>query len=440
MEEIAISRKTNNWADPRLMKLPDWSKKNVWRTLKLNVDRYGEVTASIWMRHDRWLGKVVIHENERVRFQITPNMPKLEYCFEIPSMQLASNLLEFSGLIYLDVKRDGFNCLFYPIYGKDGGFIVVPKTRTAVVSKGRIMDVMKRMPRYLRSKVMAVVEAGYIPVFEVWGSAVQEQYGVLTGITDKRRTEKVEKLKPGIHFELTHLLRRKGDIDEWDNYEHVSPEEREDIAADYGLPLVKRYGIIRVERGEVSEVIEETGLHGVPFPSEDNLREFLMKLMGTFEEVNKRLGNVTEGAVLHFDKNMYKLKAWSIMRHDLEVARGVPSEERVHKELSKVLLEVTILEAAKRFDDIVDSVYRYIEEDFRLSDRGKRLVRRVCADVVATELILATYRGEDPHEYMRKLAGLGIKSGLLMGCISRKIKECVTSVDFKRCVKSIRCG
>jgi len=411
--------------------------KSAYKFTQVDIPKYGTAAAKIWMRHDQWMGKAVIHENLNVYRQVTPNMPKLPYCLDPESLELIDELKEFSGIAVFDVKRDGFNVLFYPIYGKDGGQVVVPKTRMSVIAKGRILNVLKEMPEDLKEKIEKMVADGYVPVFEVWGSKL-EDYKVLTGITNKEATEKVEGLPYGLHFELTHMFRLAKYFEEWDDYEGLSPVQRQKIAREYGVKTVPQYVVLKVDRGEIKEYVYVGDLHDVKIPETRDLKEFMIQLMHEFDRVNEEHGVITEGAVVHFGPNMCKLKAFEVMKHDIQRAKGVASIDRIEAEYSKVALEVPTMEIARRYEEIAEEIVKYIEEDFRLTKEGVKHVWNVVKDRVSTDLILETYGGEEIGEYLRALAEGGVDSKVI-ACVARKVRACKLAEDFEECVKEVKC-
>ncbi|RLG87281.1 MAG: hypothetical protein DRO39_00930 [Thermoprotei archaeon] len=415
--------------------MPEWLG-DAFKLERNSIPRYGNIYADVYMRHNKYMGKAIIRGNERVETQVTPNMPKLRYCIDPNTLKLMPELAEFTGRVYIDVKRDGFNLLFYPVHGRDGGYVVLPKTRLRVYPSGKIIRALRRMPEDLRRKVEELVGRGYVPVFEAWGSELDEM-GIRSGITDKRATEDIEDLPHGVHFEMTHLLRRSGGLREWDNYEPVSPEVRDEVAREHGIDLVPRYAVIEVEKGKIKRVVESSGLHGVKLPEERDLREFLLKLMSEFDRVNEKC-IVTEGSVLHFGENMCKLKAWKVMKEDIGRRTGIPPIRKISSEYEKMALETSPFDMAKDLDEAYSKLMEYIEEDFQLSKKGKRFVRRVLVDKLATDIIRDTYGGEDVGEFMKEMANSGVSRSVI-GCMAMKIRRCYGRPDFDECIARVKC-
>jgi len=311
--------------------------------------------TSVCLKRDEDMGKCYIH---RTGF-ITPNMPKLKYAL---SFSVVGEDLRITGLnpeirkferAYVFEKRDGFNCLFYEYRGK-----IIPKTRLAPIATGVIGKVME-LPEFPMGQITKLVRDGYVPIFEVWGTKLDE-LGILHGCVDVGRVQEKEGLPP-LNVDLIAVM--EADYNSY-QYTFLPPEKIVDIALDYGLNPVKFHGTIRVEEDAIT---------------------MLMKCC----EIENEETTLTEGRVLHCyngEYGMFKVKPYDIMKKDVLASKNIIPAERIKLEIQKVLLETDPLEVARNPDEYLRQVEEYLEEDYQLTKEMKKRVRSVFVEEVASRL------------------------------------------------------
>lgn len=317
----------------------------------------GVGVAKVYLKHDENLGKCLLSDGF-----ITPNMPKLQYAVNFQAREESLEILdslnpELSQFeeAWVFEKRDGFNLLFYRYCDK-----VIPKTRTAPIASGKIQEVIT-LPEFPMEAITAMVHDGFVPVFEVWGTKLEE-FNIVHGGVNVQEVQKAEGLLP-LNVDLIAVMRQKPP-----HYPYVSAQEMLSLAQKYGLRACKFWGIKKVSV------------------------ETVKKLMLAAEQRNKEAGTVvTEGFVLHCGNGltykMFKVKPYQVMKSDvMKVKRTIPTE-RIELEVGKVLLETDIRAVAKDPLEYLNEVLLYLEEDYTLTHEIKKKISLVFSKTVAKELI-----------------------------------------------------
>lgn len=341
----------------------------------------------VYMGHDENMGKCLFEDGF-----ITPNMPKLQYAigFEVrdDNLILKNELSEiamkfFNCKVYVFEKRDGFNLLFYRY--KDQ---VIPKTRLKPIATGKTSKVIE-LPEFPYQNVVDMVMDDYIPVFEVWGTKLDE-LGILHGPVDCKTVQEKERL-PDLNAEVIAIM--KADYRHHE-YTFIPPEEMIEVASSYGLKTVPLHGVVELNPSEV------------------------VRLMEYAENLN-RPTTVIEGFVLHCSSDgygMFKVKPYDIMSKDVITSKTIP-RDRILLEVTKILLETDVFEVARNPGEYLGQVYDYLKEDFQLTKDIQKKVKLVFAEAVAMELLK-----RDPGLTPERAGRSGIQ-GMFIRFISQIQKE-----------------
>jgi len=316
--------------------------------------------TSVYMKHDENLGKCLIH-NENF---ITPNMPKIGYALRfsvsdkeiIVRNEMNPQIISsgFKQALAFE-KRDGFNCLFYEYQNN-----IIPKTRGGPIATGEILKIIKEQA-FPRDSIFRMVTDGYVPVFEVWGSLLDE-HNILHGRVNVKAVERREN-RPPLNVDLIAVMSANYEqkIYEWINAERITK-----LARIYGLTTAPLYGVVSLDP------------------------ESIFRLMRNADALNQAANSIViEGYVLHvkneFGSGMFKVKPISIMAYDVTVDSQIPPE-RVRAEISKLLVETPPLEVSKNPADYFSEVLAYLREDYRVTRRSEREIKQIFIEEVANKL------------------------------------------------------
>jgi len=316
--------------------------------------------TTVYMKHDENFGKCLIHESNFV----TPNMPKISYAlrFSVSDSELIVHNELCQEIILNDFreahvfeKRDGFNCLFYEYQNN-----LIPKTRGAPIATGEILELINEQA-FPRDRILKIVLDGYVPVFEVWGSILDEHH-ILHGRVNVKVVEQREN-KPSLNVELIGAMQA---YYEKNIYTWVSFDRLQNIAKQYDLTTAPFYGMIKLSP------------------------EQIFKLMNHADALNHAAGTtIIEGYVLHAHRDqehgMFKVKPINIMTNDVIANSQIPPE-RVKAEISKLLVETTPLEIARNPFEFFEEAMNYLKEDYRLTNRLERKAKQIFIEEIANVL------------------------------------------------------
>lgn len=336
------------------------------------IEPFGRVL--IYMKHNKDFGKCIFEDG----FE-TPNMPKLPYAVDFTVNgrvlklldRLNPELLKYSEG-YVFEKRDGFNLLFYEWNNQ-----IIPKTRIRPIASIKTRKIVK-LPEFPLKEIIHLVKDGYIPYLEVWGTKLDE-YDITHGCVNVAKVQEIENL-PTLNVDVIA-------IKDVTTRKFLHPERWFSLAIAYGLKPVKFYGSIKI--------------------TYDNI----IKLMRSAEEKNKEVGDIiTEGFVLHCwnptDYSMFKVKPYSVMYKDV-ILNFTLLDEKIHQEITKILLDVSALEIAKNLEQYYKLLLQYLSEENRLFRKQKMKARDIFLKRIAKAI-----REEFPQADYRELARLGIHSAL----------------------------
>jgi hypothetical protein len=316
--------------------------------------------TSVYMKHDTNFGKCLIHNGNFV----TPNMPKIGYalCFSVNDKDVIVRNEMNPQIIragfkqaWAFEKRDGFNCLFYEYHNN-----LIPKTRGGPIATGEISKLIDE-PAFPLDNIFKMVVDGYVPVFEVWGSLLDER-NILHGRVNVREVERRENLPP-LNVDLIGAMSansRQG------VYEWIDPEQITTLAWKYGLTTPPFCGIVSLDPKSI------------------------FQLMRNADALNQKANSiVTEGYVLHVKNEsgsgMFKVKPIPIMAHDVTVDAQIPPE-RVRAEISKLLVETPSLDVSKSPASYFAEVLAYLKEDYRVTRRSERGIKQIFIEEIANKL------------------------------------------------------
>ena len=349
---------------------------DIWRIM--NIEPFGIV--KIYMKRDERMGQCVFEDGTT-----TPNMPKLQYAiqFEIEGTtlkyldRLNPEIAKFDNGFAFE-KRDGFNLLFYEWRGQ-----IIPKTRMRPIASKKILKLIQ-LPEFPLKQIKSLVRDGYIPYFEVWGTKLSK-FDITHGCVDVATVQEIEGL-PSLNVDVIAIMNAE-------TRKFLPPEKWVKLALSYELYPVWLRGRYKITL------------------------ENIYSLMDIMEEQNRQAGTIiTEGLVLHCydgqDYKMFKVKPHSIMHRDV-VTNFIFPEDRVQQEITKILIDVDILEIARELDNYYELLLDYLSEDYRLLKNHKRKIRGLFLQRIASAV-----RKEFPNKTYRELAELRIHKALF-----RFIKE-----------------
>lgn len=334
--------------------------------------------ARVYVKHDGLFGTCLLPDGT-----LTPNMPKLEYFFNISPDQtreivrISPSLREVT-YSYVFYKLDGFNLIAYPYKGE-----VIYKTRTLPEAAGNVKRVLED-PWFPHDAIKELVKDDYIPVLEVWGPKL-EKYDILFGGTD------VEAFADAFGYDdlnVTLVAMRFPHPEEF--YPYYNPALMIKTAGEYGIdpaPLLWKGKLEFVDALRIMRDMEEENLDR----DKPIFEGAVVHSLGNFKAIIK-----VE------DYRIYKIKPFSILLKDVIFTR-IPPVSRIKLELSKVLLEKNLVEASSMLDETIEEVIEYLAEDYKVTKDLKDAVFRVVRDHLARAL------GEEliyPHPKI--LAVLGV--------------------------------
>ncbi|MFW6008382.1 MAG: hypothetical protein ACOCP8_03860 [archaeon] len=358
-------------------------------------DEFGKV--GIYMPHDKWMGTCIFKKDGF----ITPNMPKLFYSIKFDSDLKEENLiikdkLSFNPDKYTDYhlfeKLDGFNVLFYKY---DDEYI--PKTRKTPKAEGEINNIFnhKIFEDNYKHKIYNMVDDEYIPILEVYGKILNDN-DIYSGPVDYDLLEK-EKNIDYLNISLIGVM--KADYKNY-NYNFLPVSKFLELAEKYDLPTPEYYGKLdKIAPNKVKELINE------------------------IEEKNKKYDDIiTEGYVLHcHNKNknkinyqMFKIKSYPIMKQTV-IHNYVVSKDKILKELSKILLETSIIKIGKNPKEYLKELKKYLQEDKNLTNKDEKKIKEIFREKISKKIIQEI--GEKTGE---ELGRMGISEFLINKIIKKQ--------------------
>ncbi|HDH44836.1 MAG TPA: hypothetical protein ENG66_05535 [Thermococcus sp.] len=338
--------------------------------------------TTVYLKHDEYLGKCLIHENNF----ITPNMPKLQYLLkfkiEEDKLTLLDELQTQVKQAFVFEKRDGFNLLFYLWKEK-----VIPKTRLAPIATGTTRKIISH-PLFPIQQITKMVKDGLIPIFEVWGT-VLEKFRLVHGQVNFQRVQSLTGL-PELNVELITVLRADY---ERGLYRYFHPSQMIQIAEQYGLRTPPLIYVGPLTPSKVKQLMKEAS-----------------------EQNRKHNTVIIEGYVAHlFNEKyqMFKIKPIEIMETDV-ILKGIP-KQRVLRELTKILIETPLLEIARNPNEYMEELLKYLKEDYPLNAKIKRKITAIAIQEIAEQLL-----AQNPNLTPETAGRLGIHKWVIGAIIKQK--------------------
>ena len=314
---------------------------------------FGKV--KIWMCRDERLGQCVFEDGF-----VTPNMPKLHYAIKFQGgsgfmihKDLNEEIKKFN-VMYVFEKRDGFNLLFYKYKNK-----IIPKTRMLPRAGGKTSLVVKDKDFPLET-IKKVVNDGYVPYFEVWGTKVENKYRIPAGDVNKTLAQKINGL-PSLNVELIWVW-------DFENKQFLHPIKIVELAEQYGLAHAPYFG-----KHKVSVIT-------------------ILDLMDKAEQQNLKYNDIViEGFVAHCflkgEYKMFKIKPPTVMKKHVTQVRKLIPLEAIKREIGKIIVEVDVEELAKEPIKHLKTIFEYLREDFMVSKKDRKNVMYVFTNEIAKEIV-----------------------------------------------------